>query len=127
MAIQTDYDIKYDAFGRPYYVPKEAQAPAVPTMSVITAKGKKGAEDFKMLGQALILDSTQPVLWYKSVEANGTETLDGYDLSPHEEPPEDNGEGKYNELEQRLKKIEDLLEVIANGGSKPDLAEDDGK
>ena len=125
MAIQTDYDIKYDAFGRPYYVPKEA--PAAQKTNILTCKGRKGAEETKVIGEALILDTTQAVVWYKTADENGNGTLDGYDLSPHEEPPEENGEGKYNELEQRLKKIEDLLEVIANGGSKPDLAEDDGK
>lgn len=124
MAVQTDYDIRYDAFGRPYYVPKEAGPPPAPAQSILTVKGRKGAEAFKMApkSQALLLDSTQPVVWFKAVDEAGEETLDGYDLSPHTEPAEETRGPEYAELDTRLKKIEDLLEVMIHG-SKPDHGE----
>jgi len=118
---QPDYEIQYDPYtGRPVYVPKTAKP-----QDITSVNGKAGAEAYAMgpNSKVLLLDSTQPVVWLKVTDGAGYATLDGYDLSPHvEKTPESEARDLYAELDGRLKKIENLLEVITNGG-KPDLAE----
>ena len=121
---QPEYEIQYDPYtGRPIYMPKTAKQ-----QDIISVNGKAGAEAYAMgpNSKALLLDSTQPVVWLKVTDGAGYATLDGYDLTPHtEKTPESEARDMVTELDRRLSKIETLLEVITNGG-KPDLTEAGG-
>lgn len=122
---QPEYEIQYDQYtGRPMYVPKTAKA----AQDIISVNGKAGAEAYAMgpNSRALLLDATQPVVWLKATDGAGYATLDGYDLTPHvEKTPESVAQGMYADMDDRLRKIETMLEVITNG-RESDLAEAGG-
>ena len=112
---QPEYEIRYDITGRPVYLPKQS---AQEKQDVTSVNGRAGAEAYAMgpNSKALLLDATAPILWLKVTDGAGYATVDGYDLSPHVEPtPESEAKSMVEALDARLKKIENLVEVIANG------------
>ena len=112
--VQPEYEIRYDITGRPVYLPKQAPA----QQDVTSVNGRAGAEAYAMgaNSKALLLDATAPILWLKVTDGAGYATIDGYDLTPHVEPtPESEAKTMVEALDARLRKIENLMEVIANG------------
>lgn len=92
---------------------------------VVKVNGRPGAEAFS-LGpncSALLLDTTAPMVWLVQTDGAGYKTLNPYDITPHEEkPPED----KYKSLEDRITKLEEVINAKSNTGNvkrKPELAE----
>lgn len=111
---QPEYEIRYDITGRPVYLPKQAPA----QQDVTSVNGRAGAEAYAMgpNSKALLLDAGAPILWLKVTDGAGYATIDGYDLTPHvEPPPESEAKSAIGALDERLKRIENLMEVIANG------------
>ena len=110
-----EYDIRYDITGRPVYLPKQT-APA--QQDITTVNGRAGADAYAMApnSKALLLDSGAPIVWLKITDGAGYATVEGYDITPHVEPtPESEAKSAINALEARLNRIENILEVIANG------------
>lgn len=80
---------------------------------VIEVCGRSGAEAFQ-LGpnrKALLLDNTAPILWFVKTDGAGYKTLLPYDLKPHEEKQ---AEDKYKSLEERITKLEELINEKSN-------------
>ena len=122
-----EYEIRYDPYtGRQYYVPKEPAAAGVGAAQksdIVKVNGRGGAEAYRIApnSSVLLLDSTAPILWLKTTDGAGYPTLDAYDIAPHVEPAQAGPDDRIEEIDHRLRKIENLLEVITGG--KSDIAE----
>ena len=82
-------------------------------ITVVKVSGRNGAEAFQMTSDesVLLLDTTAPIVWLCQTDGAGYKTLTPYDISVHKEtPPED----KYKSLEERIAKLEDILNAKSN-------------
>jgi hypothetical protein len=92
---------------------------------VIKVNGRPGADAFNMAPNcsALLLDTTAPIVWLVQTDGAGYKSLLPYDIKPHEEkPPED----KYKTLEDRIAKLEEIINGksnTANAKRKPESAD----
>ena len=82
--------------------------PQYPMQSrIVRVSGKPGADAYQMApnSEALLLDETAPIVWLKTTDGAGYPRLVAYDIVAHEEEkPAD-----YKSLEERIKKLEELL------------------
>lgn len=83
--------------------------------NVIKVNGREGANEFKMRPNcsALLLDQSQPIVWFKQTDGAGYPTVTGYKLTPLENP-ENELAGIQNavaSLSVRLDKLEKELGV----------------
>ena len=76
---------------------------------IIKVNGRNGAEAFQMApnSRVLLLDETEPVIWFCQTDGAGFKTILGYDITPKEEIP------KKDELKLLEERIE-ALEVKVN-------------
>ena len=74
---------------------------------IIQVNGRAGAESFRMApnSNALLLVTTASIIWFAKTDGAGYLTVTPYDFKPHEELPPIN----VNDLNERLKKIEDYI------------------
>ena len=74
---------------------------------IIKVNGRGGAEAYQMPAnsQVLLLDETQPVLWLKQTDGAGYPSLTAYDITPHE----DKAAPDMQKLEERITKIEEVI------------------
>ena len=75
--------------------------------SITRVNGENGARSFQMLpnSEALLLDTTQAVVWLAQTDGAGYLTVTPYDISQHIDlPPVD-----VRNLEERLTKLEGIL------------------
>lgn len=80
---------------------------------VVKVNGRPGAEAFNLgpNASALLLDTSAPIVWLVQTDGAGYKSLTPYDITPHEEkPPED----KYKSLEERITKLEELINEKSN-------------
>jgi hypothetical protein len=92
----------------------QAQQPAQQA-SVHTPKvnGRNGADAFYLPpnSDTLVLDMNEAIVWSIQTDSAGYKTVTPFDISPHKEfKPED----KFNQLEQRLKRVEEALNGKSN-------------
>ena len=83
---------------------------------VVKVNGRPGAEAFNLgpNSSALLLDTTASVVWLVQTDGAGYKSLIPYDIKPHEEkPPED----KYKSLEDRITKLEEIINAKSNTGN----------
>lgn len=90
--------------------------PQVPTPQprneIIRVHGEEGAKAYQLPPNSaiLLLDDTNPILWFKSTDGAGYPQVTAYDISPHVEtrdivqPTPD-----YAALEERISKLERRL------------------
>lgn len=79
----------------------------LPKMEVIRVNGKNGADSFQMGANSsvLLLDTTNPLVWFVQTDGAGYKTCTPYKIEPYVEAVvADN-----NSLEARVKRIEDML------------------
>jgi len=92
---------------------------------VTKVSGRPGAEAFQMGpdSSALLLDTSAPIVWLAQTDGAGYKSLQPYDIKPHEETqPED----KFKSLEDRITKLEVIINAKSNTGNvkrKPESAE----
>lgn len=89
------------------------QQPAQGKQEVVKVSGRSGAEAYFMTpdSSVLLLDKTAPIVWLVQTDGAGYKSLTPYDITPHEEkPPED----KYKSLEERISKLEELINGKSN-------------
>lgn len=83
---------------------------------VIRVNGKPGADAFQMgpNESALLLDTTQSMVWLAQTDGAGYKTLTPYDISPHVEVvPED----KFKALEDRITRLEEKIDAKSYTGT----------
>ena len=82
-----------------------------PRQEVIKVSGENGARAYPMgaNSSALLLDETGVIIWLVTTDGAGYKTVAAYDINPHKtvETPD------YSTLEQRIKRLEDMM----NGNS----------
>lgn len=80
--------------------------------SITRVNGENGARSFQMLpnSEALLLDTTQPIIWLAQTDGAGYLSVTPYDIKQHEElPPVD-----LRNIEQRLSRLEGMLNGKSN-------------
>lgn len=93
--------------GNYWYQQPVTQQPVLQQMSIIRVNGQNGAEAFRMApnSEALLLDTTDAIIWLAQTDGAGYKTITPYSIIPyHKDPPVD-----LNLLEQRLSRVEELL------------------
>lgn len=72
----------------------------------------------------LALDETAPILWFVSTDSAGYKTPTPYDITPHKE-----AEQAKSNLEERVKRLEDIINeqsnTKSNGNTKRNKSADD--
>ena len=79
----------------------------LPKMEVIRVNGKNGVDAFQMGANSsvILLDTTNPLVWFVQTDGAGYKTSTPYKIEPYVEAVvADN-----NSLEARVKRIEDML------------------
>lgn len=89
--------------------------PPAPHYEVIKVNGEAGANNFRMApnSSALLLDETQPIIWYAQTDGGGYLTITPFDITPHKQtPPVD-----LNNLLERVNKLEEYYVQQSNSGA----------
>lgn len=81
--------------------------PPAPQMSIIRVNGQNGAEALRMApnSEALLLDTTDAIVWLAQTDGAGYKTVTPYSVIPYRKEPQVD----LNTLEQRLSRVEELL------------------
>ena len=89
--------------------------PQMAKREIVKVNGRGGADAFQMQPNEsdLLLDTTAPIVWLVQTDGAGYKTVTGYDITPHEEKPQ---EDVYKSLEDRIKKLEEVI------NAKPDTS-----
>lgn len=88
-----------------------------PRYEVIQVNGEGGVDAFQMgpNSSVLLLDKTAPIVWLVQTDGAGYKVKTPYDISPHQAmPPVD-----MNSLEQRLSKLEEIVNARYQSDDKP--------
>ena len=83
-----------------------------PRYEVIRVNGEEGAKNFRMApnSSVLLLDETQPIVWYAQTDGGGFLTVTPFDVAPHQQtPPID-----INNLAERISKLEEYYVQQSN-------------
>lgn len=114
MAFYNPYQ-QYNPYG---YAPVSQQNGAgsvLPQQSqIIRVNGKNGAEAFRMAPDSsiLLMDENDPIVWLKTSDGAGYCTVTPYTIAPYQSaPPVD-----VNSLENRVKRLEDMLNAKPDDG-----------
>ena len=95
-----------------YMQPGMQQAVPAPAQQVVRVNGENGARAFQIgaNSSALLLDESGTMVWLVTSDGAGYRTIAPYDIVPHktEQAPD------YTDLENRVKKLEDMM----NGGKR---------
>lgn len=104
-------------FANPY-LPAQPQQ----SMQITKVNGRNGAMQYAMgpNSSAWILDENGLVSWLCITDGAGYKTVTPYDITPHQDAPAPD----YGSLEERIKKLEDVINAdtrnySANSKSKP--------
>ena len=88
-----------------------------PRYSIIQVRGQNGAEALQMApnSKVLLLDETDPLIWFVQTDGAGYKTVTPYTISPYQPaPPVD-----LNSIEQRLSALEEKINAKSyNGANK---------
>lgn len=74
---------------------------------IVKVNGRGGAEAFQMApnSEALLLDTTGPIVWLKTTDGAGYPSLAPYTITPYQPQPE----VTTNDLLARIEKLEERL------------------
>lgn len=118
MAFYNPYQ-QYNPYGYAPVSPQNGAGSVLPQQSqIIRVNGKNGAEAFRMAPNSsiLLLDENDPIVWLKTSDGAGYCTVTPYTIAPYQSaPPVD-----VNSLENRVKRLEDMLNAKSDDGdAKP--------
>lgn len=89
------------------------QVPTQPRSEIIRVHGEEGAKAYQMPPNSaiLLLDDTNPILWFKTTDGAGYPTVMAYDIIPHTNAQEIVAQPNYDYqvLEERISKLERRL------------------
>lgn len=88
-----------------------------PRQEIIRVNGENGARALQMApnSSAILLDENAPLVWVVVTDGAGYKTVNPYTITPYQpEPPVD-----VKGLENRLKRLEELLNGQPDNGSAP--------
>lgn len=94
------------------------QVPTQPRTEIIRVHGEEGAKAYQLPPNSavLLLDDTNPILWFKSTDGAGYPQITAYDITPHIDTREIvQPSADYQALEERISKLERRL----NNNGKP--------
>src|SRR5690606_5947885 len=94
-------------------------------MEIIKVSGEPGAKAYQMAPNSsiLLLDETAPLVWLKTTDGAGYPTITPYSIAPYKaEPPVD-----VKSLEQRIARLEGLINEQSNSGKLERTPDDAGK
>lgn len=102
MSYQNPYFNPY-GFMQPYQQPTTPQQPS----QVVRVNGENGAKAYSIgaNSSALLLDETGTMVWLCTTDGAGYKTVSAYDIVPHKTTPAPD----YNSLEERIKRLEDMV------------------
>jgi len=86
-----------------------------PRYSIIQVRGQNGAEALQMApnSKVLLLDETDPLIWFVQTDGAGYKTVTPYSITPYQPaPPVD-----LNSLEQRLAILEEKINAKSYNGT----------
>ena len=96
-------------FFNPYgYTPQPVQAvPAQMQQQVVRVNGENGAKAYQIgaNSSALLLDESGTMVWLVTSDGAGYKSVSAYDITPHKTAPAPD----YGSLENRVKRLEDLI------------------
>ena len=80
---------------------------------IVKVNGENGARAFQMApnSNALLLDESAPLVWLVQTDGAGYNTVAPYKIEPYQAQPAPD----YNSLEERISRLEEML-----NGRKPD-------
>lgn len=102
----TQTPINYGNYG---FTP---QIPTQPRSEIIRVHGEEGAKAYQLPPDSavLLLDDTNPILWFKSTDGAGYPQITAYDITPRIETREIvQPSSDYQALEERISKLERRL------------------
>lgn len=88
------------------------QVPTQPRSEIIRVHGEEGAKAYQLPPNSaiLLLDDTNPILWFKSTDGAGYPQVTAYDITPHIDTKEIvQPNNDYQALEERVSKLERRL------------------
>ncbi len=79
---------------------------------VTRVNGKNGADALRLAENSsiLLLDENEPIVWLKTTDGAGYATVTPYAITPYQTAPEIS----VNDLETRIKRLEDILNGKSN-------------
>ncbi len=98
-------------YGRnPYTNPYQSQQ--LPQQEIIKVNGENGAQSFQMgaNSSALLLDTSNPIVWLVQTDGAGYKTVTAFDIVPHQEQPQID----LSMIDARLKKVEEIINESYN-------------
>lgn len=101
----------------PYAPPIRNYAPEPPALrtEIIRVNGENGAKALRLVPncEALLLDTTAPIVWLVQTDGAGYKTEIPFSITPYQaKPPVD-----VNSLENRIKRLEDMIYESHNAAS----------
>lgn len=77
--------------------------------------GENGANSYPLPpdSSVLLLDKQDPIVWFKSTDSGGFANVKGFSITPIKTKQEEIDDN-YNDLDQRLKRIEEMLNEQSN-------------
>lgn len=110
---------QYNQFMPTYMQPQPQQVPSwgqnQQRMEIVRVNGENGAKAYQLPpnSSALLLDESAPLVWLVQTDGAGYKTATPYTIAPYQAQPAPD----YSELEERIRRLEDLI-----NGRKPDSA-----
>lgn len=97
-----------------------SQQPPAPQMEIVKVNGENGAQAFQMApnSSAILLDTTNPIVWVVMTDGAGYKTVTPFDITPHKSDPVakvSDLDTKFDELNSRLTRLEERMN--SNGQS----------
>ena len=82
---------------------------------IIRVNGKNGGEMYQMApnSEALLLDTSAPIIWLAQTDGAGYKTLTPYSITPYQPEPEID----VRSLNERLTKLEELINDKSNSST----------
>lgn len=118
----------------PYYNPYGAQfqnqyqnnyANTLPQQQVVKVNGENGARAFQMGANSsvMLLDESGTIVWLKCTDGAGFPTITPYDIIPHQVAKQPD----YSTLENRVAKLEEMINEYATTNSSTIARKSNGK
>lgn len=100
-------------FNNPYF--NRMNVNNLPHYNIIQVRGQNGADAFQMApnSKVLLLDETDPLIWFVQTDGAGYKTVTPYSITPYQPaPPID-----INALEARIANLEEKINAKSNSGA----------
>ncbi len=107
-------------YNQPQQRPMQQQPMLQQPQNIVRVNGTNGASAYQMgiNSSVLLLDETQPVVWLKTTDGAGYPTVQGYKISPLEEPKPEPTPIPTPVVNEETNKRISLLEEIAIDNKK---------